>query len=101
MDEENASFSCFAVDFSPKDYTITWSRNNKKVTEAPIGASSEGKRSANGTLYTAASFMQLEESKWKDENTIITCVFSNGKESVKASKTYSPEDCEYNFCNVE
>lgn len=105
VDEVKAFFSCLAVDFSPKEYTITWLKNKKKINQTQISASSKEKTNVNGTFYTVASFMELEEYEWKDENTVITCEFSNGKESVEASQSFSGQasqcQSEYNFCNVE
>jgi len=100
VDAENASFSCFAVDFSPKDYTITWLRNEVEIDQASIDASSEGKTSAHGMLYSAASYVQVVESLWKDVDTVITCMFSDGEKSVNASLAYTTPASEYNFYNV-
>lgn len=104
VDAEKASFSCFAVDFSPKKYTITWLRNEVEIDQAdrlgPIDASSEGKTSAHGMLYNAASYVQVVESFWKDVDTVITCMFSDGEKSVNASLAYTTPASEYHFYNV-
>lgn len=85
-----ASFSCFAVGFSPKDYTITWLRNDAKINERQIASSSEGETTKNGTLlYNAASYIKVAEHLWKDVGTVITCMFANGKGTVNASLTYN------------
>uniref|UniRef100_A0A8C5BC97 Ig-like domain-containing protein n=1 Tax=Gadus morhua TaxID=8049 RepID=A0A8C5BC97_GADMO len=52
------SFGCFAADFSPKDYTITWLRNGKKIDPSESSTSSEGKKNETGTFYNAASYIQ-------------------------------------------
>uniref|UniRef100_A0A8C5AE75 Ig-like domain-containing protein n=1 Tax=Gadus morhua TaxID=8049 RepID=A0A8C5AE75_GADMO len=82
------SFGCFAADFSPKDYTITWLRNGKKIDPSESSTSSEGKKNETGTFYNAASYIQVKENHWKDDGTNITCRFANGKEPVDAHLTY-------------
>uniref|UniRef100_A0A8C5ASY6 Ig-like domain-containing protein n=1 Tax=Gadus morhua TaxID=8049 RepID=A0A8C5ASY6_GADMO len=74
------SFGCFAADFSPKDYTITWLRNGKKIDPSESSTSSEGKKNETGTFYNAASYIQVKENHWKDDGTNITCRFANSKE---------------------
>lgn len=83
-----ASFSCLAVGFSPKDYTITWLRNEVKLDQPQVSTSSESKTN-DGIVYNAASYIQVEEHRWKDDGTVITCMFANGEKSVNASLTYS------------
>ncbi|CAL8285238.1 unnamed protein product [Boreogadus saida] len=82
------SFGCFAANFSPKDYTITWLRNGKKIDPSESSTSSEGKKNENGTFYNAASYIQVEENRWKDDGTNITCTFANKEEHVDAHLTY-------------
>ncbi|KAG7270701.1 hypothetical protein CRUP_005368 [Coryphaenoides rupestris] len=94
VDAENASFSCFAVDFSPKEYTITWLRNEEKLDPDQILASSDGLKSAHGTFYSAASYIKVDESLWKDVDTVITCMFSDREKSKNASLSYTtPTTC--------
>ena len=82
------SFGCFAADFTPKDYTITWLRNGEKIDQPQISTSSEGKKNENGTFYDAASYIQVGENRWKDAGANITCTFANGKEHVEAHVNY-------------
>ena len=85
-----ASFSCLANDFSPKDYTITWLRNGVKIDEPQISTFSESKKTKDGTLYNAVSYIQMNENRWKDVDTVITCMFASDN-SVNASVTYTPK----------
>ncbi|CAL8265054.1 unnamed protein product [Gadus morhua 'NCC'] len=82
------SFGCFAADFSPKDYTITWLRNGKKIDPSESSTSSEGKKNETGTFYNAASYIQVKENHWKDDGTNITCRFANSKEQDDVHLTY-------------
>nr|CAH04752.1 immunoglobulin heavy chain constant region [Melanogrammus aeglefinus] len=92
---QKVSFGCFAADFSPKDYTITWLRNGKKIDPSESRTSSEGKKNETGLFYTAASYIQVEENRWKDDGTNITCRFANSEAHVDASLTYgSGPGCE-------
>ncbi|KAG7243451.1 hypothetical protein INR49_010989 [Caranx melampygus] len=64
-DTNEASLSCFAYDFSPKDYEIKWLKNEEEIT----GPVNEVKTPLaervleNGTkLYNVASFLTLKSS---------------------------------------
>lgn len=83
-DKENeVSFSCFARDFSPKDYEIKWLKNNEDVTNKKYEMKTlfkEEKRTVNGTLYHAASFLTVPSSEWT-ESTEFTCLFKGRGEN--------------------
>lgn len=83
------SFSCYAVDFSPKDYTITWWRNDEKLDQAQINTYAEGKKNASATFYNAASHITVEENLWKDDGSVIKCMFANKEQSKNTSLTYT------------
>ena len=95
---EMVSFGCFAADFSPKDYTITWLINGKELDQPQSSTSSEGKKNETGTFYNAASYIQVKEYLWKDFETNITCRFASGKDHVETHRTYSSECVDIDGC---
>ncbi|KAM7386696.1 hypothetical protein PAMA_009358 [Pampus argenteus] len=92
-DEEiEASFSCFARDFSPKEHEIKWLKDEKEKFNKlyEIQTPSYEKKTDNGTiLYSAASFLTVQSSELTEGVTKFTCEFT-GKDgsSVNASVTY-------------
>uniref|UniRef100_A0A8C9Z2S9 Ig-like domain-containing protein n=1 Tax=Sander lucioperca TaxID=283035 RepID=A0A8C9Z2S9_SANLU len=79
---DEASFSCFAKDFSPKEYEIKWLKNEEerfsKIEE--IHTHFEGRKDNDGaTRYSAASFLTMKSNEL-DLNTQVTCEFK-GKHS--------------------
>ncbi|CAK6979222.1 immunoglobulin mu heavy chain-like, partial [Scomber scombrus] len=91
---DEASFSCFAKDFSPKQYEIKWLKDDKedfkKVHE--IKTVNDGKDTPNGTLYSASSFLVLKADELIPDITKLTCEFKgkdgSGDIFVNASVTY-------------
>uniref|UniRef100_A0A8C2XMA9 Ig-like domain-containing protein n=1 Tax=Cyclopterus lumpus TaxID=8103 RepID=A0A8C2XMA9_CYCLU len=67
-EEMEASFSCVAKDFTPKDFQIKWLKNNIKITKKVYEIKTltpEERKDENGTtLYSAASFLTLPSSEW-------------------------------------
>lgn len=75
--EKEVSLSCFARDFSPKVYEIKWLKNNEDVTNKIYELKTlfkEEKKTVNGTLYHAASFLTIPSSEWTQSNE-FTCLF--------------------------
>uniref|UniRef100_A0A4W6EQZ3 Ig-like domain-containing protein n=1 Tax=Lates calcarifer TaxID=8187 RepID=A0A4W6EQZ3_LATCA len=61
--EDKASFTCFAKDFSPKDYEIKWLKDNVEITDKiyEIKTTTGETKYKNGTkLYSAASFLTVQ-----------------------------------------
>ncbi|XP_068191974.1 immunoglobulin gamma-1 heavy chain-like [Antennarius striatus] len=76
-EEDEASFSCFAKDFSPKEYQIKWLKNNKDITTKiyEIKTPTQERIDENGVkLFSAASFLTVPVSEWT-EDTEFTCQF--------------------------
>ncbi|XP_037647601.1 uncharacterized protein LOC119501350 [Sebastes umbrosus] len=76
-DEAEASFSCFAKDFSPKDYEFKWLKNEVEITTKinEFTTPYKEREDDNGTkLYSAASFLTLKSSEWTP-GMEITCKF--------------------------
>lgn len=100
-EEDEVSLSCFARDFSPKDYEIKWLKNNEDVTNKIYELKTlfkEEKKTVNGTLYHAASFLTVPSSEWTQSNE-FTCLFKGKGENniprfTNSSVTYSPPICE-------
>nr|AIC33827.1 IgM heavy chain transmembrane form [Lutjanus sanguineus] len=94
--EHEASFTCFAKDFSPNQYQIKWLKNDADITNELDEITTTSKdRLENGTkLYSTAGFLTLPAAQWTD-NDRITCLFEgkgeNGPAFVNASVAY--EDC--------
>nr|ADC45387.1 immunoglobulin mu heavy chain [Latris lineata] len=101
-EESEASFSCFAKDFSPKDYKIKWLKNEveipNKIYEVHTPA---GQRDLNGsTLYSAASFLKVPSSEWTHDDR-YTCLFE-GKcktSSTFKNSTVTYKDCKSDVCD--
>ncbi|XP_073349821.1 uncharacterized protein [Pagrus major] len=97
-DEENqASFSCFAKDFSPKSYKFKWLKNDADITNKidEIVTPSKERQLENGTkVYSAASFLLVESSEWTPD-TKFTCLFEGTGENnpvfVNSSVTHNKE----------
>lgn len=88
-EENEVSFSCFAKDFSPKDYEIKWLKDNKDITKKIYERNTptyEESKSLNGTLYSAAGFLTVPSSEWTMQTT-FTCQFKGkGENNVPAIK---------------
>ncbi|KAG7243669.1 hypothetical protein INR49_011226 [Caranx melampygus] len=97
-DTNEASLSCFAYDFSPKDYEIKWLKNEEEIT----GPVNEVKTPLaervleNGTkLYNVASFLTLKSSD-VPSHTQFTCEFK-GKNP--KCDVFTNSSVIYNPCN--
>lgn len=102
-DEKEATFSCFAKDFSPKDYEIKWLKNDVEITDKLYEIKTPTE--ASGTNYSAASFLVVKVDDLKTDST-FTCEF-NGKDdkgpaSKNSSITYMPsvEPCQREYISV-
>ncbi|XP_076607636.1 immunoglobulin gamma-1 heavy chain-like [Chaetodon auriga] len=99
-DEQNeASFSCFAKDFSPEDYEIKWLKNNEDIASKiyEIKTPPQDRKDKNGTtLYSAASFLKVPSSDWKQYGATFTCQF-NGKDEIGA--TFVNSSVTYTTCS--
>uniref|UniRef100_A0A8C2XJA2 Ig-like domain-containing protein n=1 Tax=Cyclopterus lumpus TaxID=8103 RepID=A0A8C2XJA2_CYCLU len=100
-EEMEASFSCVAKDFTPKDFQIKWLKNNIKITKKVYEIKTltpEERKDENGTtLYSAASFLTLPSSEWTVD-TEVTCKFEGkgemGPRFTNASVSYKePDGC--------
>lgn len=99
-EEQETIFACFAKDFSPKNYEFKWFRNDKEVTSklsnTPV---KEERKTPNGTLYSAASFLTVSSSDWTEENVNYTCQLkvtceNTGPVYASSSATYkTPVPC--------
>nr|AAX78208.1 immunoglobulin mu heavy chain [Epinephelus coioides] len=71
------TLSCFAKDFSPKDFEFKWLKNQAEITTGitNIKTPFDEKKTENGTLYSAASFLTVPSSEWTETNT-YTCEFT-------------------------
>ncbi|XP_077411709.1 uncharacterized protein ighd [Vanacampus margaritifer] len=75
--QEEASFACFAKDFSPNVYGFKWLKNGVDISNSldEIKTHSKARKGADGmTLYSAASFLTLHSDQWS-RDTGITCEF--------------------------
>nr|AFN02400.1 immunoglobulin mu heavy chain [Rachycentron canadum] len=93
-DANEATFSCFAKDFSPKDHEIKWLKHGMEISpQHTIQTFTGERRLENGTvLYSAANFLSLKTNELT-ENTELTCLFklktSNGDMFTNSSVTYN------------
>uniref|UniRef100_A0A3B3CHX6 Ig-like domain-containing protein n=1 Tax=Oryzias melastigma TaxID=30732 RepID=A0A3B3CHX6_ORYME len=100
LDEEKqqASFYCFAKDFSPRNHNISWEKVGSDKTSILDETSvfSEGRNDTNGdTLYSAASLLTVNPTDLTPGAT-FTCVFegkgvNNTDVLEKANATYKEE----------
>ncbi|KAF7649451.1 hypothetical protein LDENG_00141150 [Lucifuga dentata] len=95
---QTASFSCFAKDFSAREYDIKWLKNEQEISNSvyEIKTPSGKTQYENGTtVYNAASFLKVQASEWTDPGTKFTCEFKGkdgtGDMYVNASLTYTPQ----------
>ncbi|KAA8584982.1 hypothetical protein FQN60_003676 [Etheostoma spectabile] len=90
-----AFFSCFAKDFSPKDYEIKWLKNEVEiVSKIDEIKTHEGRKDINGTsLYSAASFLTVKSDEL-EENTEVMCKFKGKRQTcpteVNSTVLYQP-----------
>ncbi|GAA6236316.1 Ig mu chain C region membrane-bound form isoform X6 [Lates japonicus] len=93
--EDKASFTCFAKDFSPKDYEIKWLKDNVEITDKiyEIKTTTGETKYENGTkLYSAASFLTVQS---RDLPSKLTCEFKGKKDEDEfhnSSVTYDLKD---------
>ncbi|XP_076607639.1 immunoglobulin alpha-2 heavy chain-like [Chaetodon auriga] len=88
-DEQKASFSCFVKDFAPEHHEIKWLKNNEEITNKLYEVTTPPHK--NGTLFSAASFLEVPSAEWKQDGTTFTCLFEGDAGSVNSSVTYRPE----------
>ena len=96
-DKEDVSFSCFAKDFSPNKFEISWMKDGSKFTSQinEISSLTGNRKDTNGTiLYSAASFLTVKSSEWTVFTT-FTCVFEGKWGSNSSFKTHNVT---YNDC---
>lgn len=82
FDEKNeAFFSCFAEDFSPKKHEIKWLKNEVEITNknSEIVTPPVERKTVNGTRYSAASFLTVASDELVF-GTTFTCEFK-GKDA--------------------
>nr|XP_046271484.1 Ig mu chain C region isoform X2 [Scatophagus argus] len=96
-DEENeASFSCFAKDFSPNTYEFKWLKNDKDIANKKYELTTPAKETKyeNGTVvYSAASLLVVPSSEWTS-GTTFTCQFKGEGETVtNSSVTHDKPPC--------
>uniref|UniRef100_A0A3Q2XIV7 Ig-like domain-containing protein n=1 Tax=Hippocampus comes TaxID=109280 RepID=A0A3Q2XIV7_HIPCM len=75
--QDEASFACFAKDFSPNVYGFKWLLNGHDIPNKmdEIKTHSEARKGPDGTtLYSAASFLTLSPNQWSPDAT-IKCEF--------------------------
>uniref|UniRef100_A0A3Q3ER70 Ig-like domain-containing protein n=1 Tax=Labrus bergylta TaxID=56723 RepID=A0A3Q3ER70_9LABR len=70
------SFSCFAKDFAPKQYEFKWLKNDGVIPHDTYvdQTPAKEKKTENGTLYSAASFLTVPASEWT-QDTKYVCEF--------------------------
>uniref|UniRef100_A0A3P9MW47 Ig-like domain-containing protein n=1 Tax=Poecilia reticulata TaxID=8081 RepID=A0A3P9MW47_POERE len=97
--KEEAYFSCFAKDFSPNEYEITWLKDDQVITGTvdEVVTSSQGRNDTNGTiLYSVASLLTLP-SREVPEGAKLTCLFKgkgkDDKTPVYTNSTVSHKRC--------
>uniref|UniRef100_A0A3B3WH43 Ig-like domain-containing protein n=1 Tax=Poecilia mexicana TaxID=48701 RepID=A0A3B3WH43_9TELE len=97
--KEEAYFSCFAKDFAPNKYEITWLKDDQVITGAvdKVVTSSQGRNDTNGTiLYSVASLLTLP-SREVPEGAKLTCLFKgigqDDKTPVYTNSTVSHKRC--------
>ncbi|GLD66693.1 hemicentin-1-like protein [Lates japonicus] len=81
-EEHEVSFSCFAKDFSPKDYEIKWLKDDVEITNKIYETKTPTveKQYQNGTkLYSAASFLTVKSSEVPPKAK-LTCRFKGKNE---------------------
>lgn len=91
-EEQETIFACFAKDFSPKDYKFKWFRNDKEVTSKISETNTpvkEERKTSEGTLYSAASFLTVSSSEWTEEGVNFTCQLNGRGENTPVSKSSS------------
>uniref|UniRef100_A0A6Q2YVP1 Ig-like domain-containing protein n=1 Tax=Esox lucius TaxID=8010 RepID=A0A6Q2YVP1_ESOLU len=87
-DNQTASFACLASGFSPKEYKITWLKNNKPISEEVTDFCQDEQKGQGTTLYSATSFLKVNESDWTDLSE-YTCQF----EHKTGTQTKTGDEC--------
>ncbi|XP_040917719.1 Ig heavy chain Mem5-like [Toxotes jaculatrix] len=91
---DQASFSCFAKEFSPKDYEIEWLQNGEEITKKiyEVKTPTGEETLANGTkLYSAASFLKVQSTDLP-AGVKFTCKFK-GKNGAEVNSTVIYNGC--------
>ncbi|KAJ8383726.1 hypothetical protein AAFF_G00215680 [Aldrovandia affinis] len=84
---KTATFACFASKFAPRKHSFTWLRNDKEISEG-VTTLPEVKQNGEKEVYSATSFLHLNDSQWRDAETSVSCEFKH-KFAVKKTAVYS------------
>ncbi|KAI1886646.1 hypothetical protein AGOR_G00197950 [Albula goreensis] len=88
-----ATFACLASQFAPPKYSFKWLMNGREVV-APVTNLPEVKQNPNDKVYSATSFLHLNETQWRDVVTTVSCVFThNGTDQTVETKNHYEEVC--------
>ncbi|KAK7939759.1 hypothetical protein WMY93_003085 [Mugilogobius chulae] len=93
--EENneVTFSCLANEFSPNVFDFEWLLNNvqiKQNTTKEFSTPSKSVKTANGTMFSAASFLTLKEEDLSSKDK-VTCKINVGK-GINEAKRMKPKN---------
>ncbi|KAL0993181.1 hypothetical protein UPYG_G00104390 [Umbra pygmaea] len=98
-DNQTASFACLAKDFSPKDHTITWLKNDNPINEGVTSFCQDVNKYKDKTLYSATSFLKVNDTEWTDVNAKYTCQFkhSTGMQTKTVQYSGGVSTCDVRF----
>ncbi|KAG8006630.1 Ig mu chain C region membrane-bound form, partial [Nibea albiflora] len=91
-EKKEASFSCFAKDFSPKDHKLTWLKDDQDITNKKYEITTpvqERTDDRGTTLYNAASFLTVP-SNGLSQGTRFTCLFEGKGQTQRPSVFMMP-----------
>uniref|UniRef100_A0A3Q3NFV8 Ig-like domain-containing protein n=1 Tax=Labrus bergylta TaxID=56723 RepID=A0A3Q3NFV8_9LABR len=99
---EEVSFSCFAKDFAPKQYEFKWLKNDGVIPHDTYvdQTPAKEKKTENGTLYSAASFLTVPASEWT-QDTKYVCEFKGKGMKGPVYKNSSVSNNGLNNCYVD
>ncbi|XP_036418930.1 uncharacterized protein LOC118802491 [Colossoma macropomum] len=89
LDNGTATFICVASQFSPKEYKLTWTLDQREITDRAKPTILTEEKSTI-TMYTAISILEILASEWVDTLSTIKCEVKHHDKTFTKEAKYEP-----------